>query len=238
MEHVNLQSVKDRLKFFIGFKKLSIRAFESQCGLSFGFVGNMRNSMQPDKITRIAHQFPELNTGWLMTGEGEMLKSETPKRETAKSKDERHKIPFYDAETTGGFSDRVSASDTPVSFKGYIYAGDWWDGQETAAIRHVGDSMIEYPDGCILAVRQVRKRTLLVPGRNYVIETDEYRVTKRVQRGSTPDTLALYSTNREKYDDGRLIYEPFEVELSEVRRIFAVLGYIVSQSGESRLIQI
>lgn len=168
----------------------------------------------------------------------QLVESENHSDNKSKTRDERHKIPFYDAETTGGFNDRVSASDTPVSFKGYIYAGDWWDGQETAAIRHVGDSMIEYPDGCILAVRQVRKRTLLVPGRNYVIETDEYRVTKRVQRGSTPDTLALYSTNREKYDDGRLIYEPFEVELSEVRRIFAVLGYIVSQSGESRLIQI
>lgn len=75
MEQANLQSVKERLKFFIGYKKMSIRAFESQCGLSFGFVGNMRNSMQPDKVMKIAQQFPDLNTGWLMTGEGEMLLS-------------------------------------------------------------------------------------------------------------------------------------------------------------------
>lgn len=149
-----------------------------------------------------------------------------------------HRIPFYDAETTGGYNDKVSSSNTDVSLKGYINAGDWFDGRETAAIRHVGDSMVEYPNGCILAVRQVLKLNLLVPGRNYVIETDEYRVTKRVQHGSSRETLALYSTNKEKYDDGRLIYEPFEVELSEIRRVFSVLGYIVSQSGESRLIKI
>lgn len=77
MENINKtenQTVKERLKMFINYKNLSVRAFEAACGLSYGFVGNMRNSMQPDKTTRIAHRFPELNTGWLMTGEGEMLR--------------------------------------------------------------------------------------------------------------------------------------------------------------------
>lgn len=144
-------------------------------------------------------------------------------------------IPFYDAETTGGFEGAVSSSSGEARLVGYINAGDWFDGRETAAIRHVGDSMTEYPNGCILAVREVRNRGLLVPGKNYVIETDEYRVTKRVQRGSSRDTIALYSTNRETYADGRLIHEPFEVNLEDVRRIFTVLGYIVNQQGEAHL---
>ena len=145
-------------------------------------------------------------------------------------------IPFYDAETTGGYEGRVSSSNEEVSLRGYINAGDWFDGRETAAIRHVGNSMVEYPDGCILAVREVRERRLLVPGRNYVIETDEYRVTKRVQLGREKNCIALYSTNQEKYDDGRLVYEPFEVYFEDIRRIFVVLGYIVNQSGEYKLI--
>ncbi len=97
--------------------------------------------------------------------------------------------------------------------------------------------MIEYPNGCVLAVREVTERRLLVPGRNYVIETSEYRVTKRVQLGRTSDTIALYSTNQETYPDGRLIYEPFEVSFQDIRRIFSILGYIVNQSGEYRLIK-
>ena len=88
----------------------------------------------------------------------------------------------------------------------------------------------------VLAVREVRERRLLVPGRNYVIETDEYRVTKRVQLGREKNCIALYSTNQEKYDDGRLVYEPFEVYFEDIRRIFVVLGYIVNQSGEYKLI--
>ncbi|MBD5309070.1 MAG: hypothetical protein HDS10_01360 [Bacteroides sp.] len=152
------------------------------------------------------------------------------------SENKERLIPFYDVETTGGFEGRVSSSDDGP-LVGYIQPGGWFDGHETAAIRHVGDSMTEYPNGCVLAVREVKEKRLLVPGRNYVIETSEYRVTKRVQRGSSPTTLMLYSTNTEKYDDGRLVHEPFEVEFEDIRRIFSVLGYIVNQSGEFRLIK-
>ena len=74
MEQPKNQTVKERLKSFIDYKQMSVRAFESACGLSYGFVGNMRNSMQPDKIMKIVHCFPELNPGWVMTGEGEMLR--------------------------------------------------------------------------------------------------------------------------------------------------------------------
>lgn len=68
-----MATVKERLKQYIDFKGISVRSFESTCGLSYGYVGNMRQSIQPDKIMKIAHYFPDLNTGWLLTGEGKML---------------------------------------------------------------------------------------------------------------------------------------------------------------------
>lgn len=69
-------TVKERIKEFITYKEISVRSFEKKCGLSYGYINNMRVSIQPDKITSIAAQYPDLNTGWLLTGEGEMLKSE------------------------------------------------------------------------------------------------------------------------------------------------------------------
>lgn len=195
----------------------------------------MNRGISKDGLTSIQKKFPSINPEWLLTGEGDMIlnDSEIPKLKVTQKE---RLIPFYDAETTGGFNGRVSASDEG-SLKGYIQPGGWFDGRETAAIRHVGDSMVEYPDGCVLAVREVLDKHLLVPGRNYVIETREYRVTKRVQRGSTPNSIMLYSSNSEKYDDGRLVHEPFEVALEDVLHIFSVLGYIVNQSGEFRLIK-
>ncbi len=69
-------SVKDRLIQFIDSKGISKNAFEKACGLSTRYVSNIKQSIQPDKIKRIALVYPELNTGWLLTGEGEMIKRE------------------------------------------------------------------------------------------------------------------------------------------------------------------
>lgn len=81
-------TVKERIKTFIKYKEVSVRSFENKCGLSYGYINNMRVSIQPDKITNIATQYPDLNTGWLLTGEGEMLKSE-----------EKPNIPLISTET-------------------------------------------------------------------------------------------------------------------------------------------
>lgn len=236
-------SSNSRLKDYLRAKEISGTALavllgSSQPTISAILTGN--RGLSKGMIARISDKFPDLNIEWLLTGEGEML-ADTDKNSELKivgsPKEAGRLIPFYDAETTGGYEGRVSSSTEEATLKGYIQAGGWFNGRETAAIRHVGDSMIEYPNGCVLAVREVTERRLLVPGQNYVIETTEYRITKRVQRGSSPDTIALYSTNQEKYEDGRLIYEPFEISLEDVRRIFSVLGYIVNQSGEFRLIK-
>lgn len=222
-------SVKERIKEFIDFKGIQMKVFENKCNLSTGYVTSMRKSLGSEKLNNVLTAFPELNREWLLYGEGNML------NETV-SKDNDRLIPFYDVETTGGYNGRVSSSEEG-SLSGYIQPGGWFDGRETAAIRHVGDSMTEYPNGCVLAVREVQEKRLLIPGRNYVIETREYRVTKRVQRGTKENSIMLYSSNSDKYEDGRLIHEPFEIDLEDVLHIYSVLGYIVNQSGEFRLIK-
>lgn len=207
--------------------------------LTSGKTKTLTKKMQ----AKILSYMPELNPMWLLTGEGEMIKnsevvtnSEVGEKPKKDSENNERLIPFYDVETTGGYSGHVSSSEEGV-LSGYIHPGGWFDGRETAAIRHVGDSMTEYPNGCVLAVREVNEKHLLVPGRNYVIETREYRVTKRVQHGTRENTIMLYSSNSDKYEDGRLIHEPFEIDLEDVLHIYSVLGYIVNQSGEFRLIK-
>ena len=67
--------IKERLIEFIVSQKMSINKFEKECGLSTGYIKNMRKSVSPDKLQSIVQKFPELNPGWLMAGEGKMLKS-------------------------------------------------------------------------------------------------------------------------------------------------------------------
>lgn len=68
------RTVGERLDEFIKSKGLGRYQFEMKCGLSQGYVANIRNSPHPDKLKKIANVFPELNIEWLMIGRGEMLR--------------------------------------------------------------------------------------------------------------------------------------------------------------------
>ena len=70
-------TVKERLILYLEYKCISKRKFEMLIGVSNGYINNMRKSVQPDKIESITLHFPDLNTGWLLTGNGEMLNAET-----------------------------------------------------------------------------------------------------------------------------------------------------------------
>ena len=72
------ETVKERLHAFIAYKGLSKNKFEVLCGLSRRYVSNISKSIQPDVIEKISLKFPDLNMGWVLTGEGSMLK-ESPK---------------------------------------------------------------------------------------------------------------------------------------------------------------
>lgn len=71
------QTIKERLITFIKYLQIGQGKFEAQCGLANGYVNNIRRSVTPEKLQQISRSYPELNTGWLMTGEGEMLRQET-----------------------------------------------------------------------------------------------------------------------------------------------------------------
>lgn len=135
-------------------------------------------------------------------------------------------IPFYDdVSTIGGLNDRVANTD-PSSPTEWIDAGDWFP-EATAAIRHYGDSMVEYPSGSILALKRVNNPQLIMNGRNYVVETSEYRVTKQLQDDG--DHFMAYSTNRDTYPDGRQIHAPFSVPKGEIQYIYLVLGCVTKE---------
>lgn len=68
-------AVKERLKEYLDYKRISMRQFTIAIGVSPSYVSNINKSIQPDKIDSITNIYPDLNTGWLLTGEGEMLKS-------------------------------------------------------------------------------------------------------------------------------------------------------------------
>lgn len=140
----------------------------------------------------------------------------------------KKRIPFYDdVASIGGNNDLVADVSTTGSISEWIDAGDWFP-EATAAIRHYGDSMLEYPSGCILALKRVVDWRLIIWGKNYVIETTEFRITKRLQDGGE-DFVFAYSSNQETYPDGRLIHSPIKIPKETIRHIDLVLGCVTKE---------
>ncbi|MCO7319795.1 helix-turn-helix domain-containing protein, partial [Riemerella anatipestifer] len=132
----------ERVVQFIEYKGISKYKFCKDLGFSNKFLDNSSN-MGTDKACKILHYFPEINPEWLLTGKGEMIKSKQG-GEVEKSK---NLIPFYDDVATVGGTDLVADTYNAVSVAtDYIDAGDWFP-SATAAIRHYGTSMVEYPNG-------------------------------------------------------------------------------------------
>lgn len=67
-------SVKQRLKEFIVYLKISTKEFETRCGMANGYIAAMRKGLGTDKLNNVLNEFPSLNREWLLYGEGEMIK--------------------------------------------------------------------------------------------------------------------------------------------------------------------
>ncbi len=67
--------IKDRISEYCKHKNIAISRFEKSAGLSNGYFNQVKKRPSEDKIRGILEAFPDLNTDWLLTGEGSMLKS-------------------------------------------------------------------------------------------------------------------------------------------------------------------
>jgi hypothetical protein len=175
---------------------------------------------------KISERFPQYTEAWLLTGQAESI-------DTGDHQD-LNLIPFYDDITTIGGMNTLAESGAVYKPTEYINTGDWFR-DATAALRHYGDSMVEYPSGCILALKEVKDKSLLIWGEDYVIETSEYRITKKVQRGPSKEFVTAYSTNTETYPDGRQIHEPIDIPIDSARFLL-VLGYVVKKKNSGMMI--
>jgi hypothetical protein len=223
-------SVKARMIKFLEYLAIGQDKFERSVGLSRGFVNNIGDTIRTKSMEKIISTYPQLNPIWLQTGIGNMLQgqSDVPSEGTTNI------IPFYDDITTIGGMNTLAESGAVYKPTEYINTGDWFR-DATAALRHYGDSMVEYPSGCILALKEVKDKSLLIWGEDYVIETSEYRITKKVQRGPSKEFVTAYSTNTETHPDGRQIYEPIDIPIDSARFLL-VLGYVVKKKNGGMMV--
>ena len=221
------------------------KAFSNKIGLknvqSIYDIQKDKKDISQDVALKIVEHYPEYNIAWLRTGEGEKFKNESVLSndyiaggvqfyDSENRPANKKLIPLYDDVGTIGGRSR-DANITSNSYPSeWIDPGDWFK-SATAALRHYDDSMHEYPSGCILPLKEVYDRRLLVPGKDYVIETGEYRITKKLGKSEKPNHIKVHSTNEEKREDGTLIHDSFDIDNDLITIMYEVLGYVVKKGG-------
>ena len=210
------EGVRERLISFLKYKKLSQGKFEKMLGTSTGYVTNIRQSIQPDKLERIASEFPDLNIAWLMVGEdlgGPMLKKKG-KEERGPDRD-AVSLPLIPFEAVAGpgspvyEDERVESFYTVSEFKECDFL-----------IRVKGDSMSpKFTGGDLLACKKVVDAYFFQWGRIYVVYTRSQGVmVKRIQPSDRDGCIKCVSEN--------VKYAPFDVPMDDIVSVALVNGSI------------
>lgn len=216
--------IKERLMEFLRIRRIKQKEFTAAIGVSQTYVGAMRKGISSEKILRIREQYPELNTDWLLYGEGEMLREGygedllkgvciLDKKE--KTPDDDNMIPLLPVEACAGrlsdFSEGVRLSDcrrVPSPIRG-----------AELAIEVSGDSMEpKIPDGATIVMKRINEQAFIPWGNIMVIDTENGVLVKMVFPGDGQDTIEARSINPK--------YPPISIPRSSIYGLYRVLGSV------------
>lgn len=211
------QTVKDRLLIYIKYLGIGQSKFEKLCGLSNGYINNSKGNFGSAKIEDILKACDDLNRSWLLTGEGEMLKSEScggvndEAGESEVSVEHVRLLPLYaQGGSLNDFTVSVKDSDCEKVLSP-VRGADF-------AIQVHGDSMSpEYPSGSLILIKKIDEAAFIEWGKSYVLDTVNGSVVKTIVPSDKEGCIRCVSIN----PDPR--YAPFDVPLSSVYGIYRVL---------------
>lgn len=205
-------SIKFRLAEFLNYLGIGQAKFASNVGVSRGFANNVGNTIRPETLEKIKSKYPELNTIWLLTGEGEMLNSPS----NLPVKGYTSGVPYYNVDFLGGFdliaNDQTVTPEYLIDFKEYNKATCWCN--------ITGHSMEpEITSGDIIALREIKDKSFLPFGEIYaIITTNGMRTIKRIGPASSPKNYSLIPTNKAPE------YGVQEIPRDMIYKVYEVLG--------------
>lgn len=207
-------AVRDRLKAYLKEKNISQADFAIGIGASTGYVNAIVKTIGSDKLAIIREKFPDLNIGWLLTGEGEMLKEATDV--TIPS----HRIRYWvDVDATAGgvtqFDDMMSSQYIDLAIPEFRDCTD--------AVNLYGDSMLPlYKSGQIIILKEW-KESFIDYGNVYLVVTKKgNRMVKYLRKGSDADHVLCVSENKE--------FDSFEILMDDILRLYLVKGSIAKNT--------
>lgn len=195
--------------------------FASLIGVSEANVRNYKNGVMPkaDFLEKIARSF-DININWLLTGEGNMLRTESGKEENIPvahpSDSPMEGIPLIPISAMAG---AFTGEHTVLEYECERFVVPTFKGAEFL-ISVKGSSMYpKYNSGDIVACKRLPMDELFFQwNKVYVLDTDQGPLIKRVKPGSDKEHVLIVSDNER--------YEPFELPLNRIYHVALVIGVI------------
>lgn len=194
--------------------------FYKESGTTRGILGQ-NNGISEDNISRFLAYAPDVNVGWLLTGEGNMLKSESDAHNTppntppavAATCPPNEGAPYYDVEFQGGFAD--SFNDQTIYPDRHIYIPGFERVQVWCNISgHSMEPRIGHQD--IIGLRQCLVQDIQF-GKIYAVVLKSKRTVKILRKSNNPQMLRYVPINDKEFDEQ-------EFPITDIIRIFEVLG--------------
>lgn len=223
--------ISKRIGEFIEAVGLSYYAFENSIGASRGAISKAvkdEKSIGSNVIERIISTYPQLSPNWLVTGNGEMLLSEsempsgvTTFRLKTDVTVESQKIPLYDLEAVAGIVPLFGSSGKtkPDDYISVPHLPKC-DG----AVYVTGDSMrpiLNSGDIVMYKILDDVKNSIFY-GEMYLLGLDmggdEYITVKYIHRSDEPEHIKLVSENPK--------HQPKDVPMESIRALALVKGSI------------
>lgn len=222
-------TIHDRIEELVNtFAKGKNTIFASMIGTSEGNIRGYIKGVLPkqDILEKIVRSL-EINSDWLLTGRGDMLKNSVTthkKLPPQVSPDllpeinrEYKGTPYYNVDFIGGFdvvlNDQTQIPDYYIDFVPYNKPGVVW-------CNITGHSMEpELNNGDFIAMKEMTTPIEYLPyGEIYGIVTDDFRTVKRIRMSEKKGYVRLIPTNKSPE------YAEQEIPVTMIRKVFAVLG--------------
>ncbi|WP_264551915.1 helix-turn-helix transcriptional regulator [Flavobacterium sp. N2038] len=217
----------ERVREYLDYKGITKYKFCNDLGFSNKFLDNSSN-MGTDKACKILHYYPDLNSEWLLTGNGSMIKEENTSlvimdndRKTVDSLHASQEIPLYDLEAVAGLRELFSSGE-PQRILDTIKIPNLpkCDG----AISVTGDSM--YPllkSGDIILYKETEFENIFF-GEMYLLSVklndwEEYITVKYVQKSEQgQEYVKLVSQNSH--------HQPKDIHISKISALALIKASI------------
>jgi SOS-response transcriptional repressors (RecA-mediated autopeptidases) len=204
--------IKQRIIQYLDYKGISKYECYKETGLTNGVL-SQKNGMSEDGILKFLSQYADINTDWLLSGKGEMLKNA---KNPLLSYNPQMGVPYYNVDFIGGFdlvfNDQTIVPTYNIIFEPFAEAQFWCN-----VTGHSMEPQINHGD--IVALKEVPSLDDILFGEMYAVVLDCARTIKTLRKADDPDKIRFIPVNKDGYDEQ-------EFDKKRIKKVFTVLGSI------------